>query len=83
MKELQKFSLDDAKKMLRAGSVYAMHISWFDPKINGGILSLESDYPDCGYILLKSNMHYRNPQAIFGAVIAEGTELTYDEKIGN
>ena len=82
MTELQKFSLDDAKKMLRAGEVYAMHISWFNPTMNGGISSLESDYPDCGYVLINRNMNYRNPKAIFGVVIAEGTELNYNDKLG-
>ena len=82
MTELQKFSLDDARKMLRAGEVYAMHISWFDPTMNGGISSLESDYPDCGYVLLIHGMHHRNPKALFGLVIADGDELSYNDKIG-
>lgn len=86
--ELEKFSIDDAKKMIRGGDVYVMHIGFFNPEVTGYLgENLEENYPDCGYVLLLhhvngENVHYRNTKAVFGLVIGDGDELSFEERYG-
>ena len=83
---MQKFTMDDAKKILRGREHYAMHISWFSPSTGYQGTNLQAEYPDCSYVLLINDpdLHWRDPaqKGIFGLVIDNGQELAYREKYG-
>ena len=72
---MEKFSLDDAMKTVRAGTCYMMHIDWFRPDRTGYLgENLAEKYPDCKYVLLATGIRWRKVESLFGVVIDNGED---------
>ena len=83
--DYEKFSMDDAMKIVRGGGYYMMHISWFTPETGYQFGNLEQKSPECAYVLLinEPNIHWRSgSKAIFGLVLgdSDGNDPTNSER---
>ena len=92
---ITKFSIAEAKKIVRNGGkdavhggYYMMHIEWFSPEKTGYQFGdLEKENPDCGYVLLvnEPDIHWRQHNAIFGLVLFNpetDNELSREDRYG-